>query len=257
MVGQGSSPTQPVARGPVLGNWPIIVPIDLTALLKTIHQKLPLGLLLEEADAKLTIRLDKEHRGNIDITSATENEAVVQEICDELKQLLGIPADSRCSMAADVLKINSQGAIGVYMHSKLTKAHGHLMGVLNLLIGGTKQWKLWTPGPHPREHKRVEDECIHQRDGELLWLPPGWYHEVFTTGISYMTSSPYRYVNTQGGLAYSLTVWHVPAELRVQTVLQYVCGMSEEGQLPGPQPAPADVKQKLYEIFVDKPVKMS
>ena len=246
-----------MARGPVLGNWPIIVPIDLTALLKTIHQKLPLGLLLEEANAKLTIRLDKEHRGNIDITSATENEAVVQEICDELKQLLGIPADSRCSMAADVLKINSQGAIGVYMHSKLTKAHGHLMGVLNLLIGGTKQWKLWTPGPHPREHKRVEDECIHQRDGELLWLPPGWYHEVFTTGISYMTSSPYRYVNTQGGLAYSLTVWHVPAELRVQTVLQYVCGMSEEGQYPGSQPAPADVKQKLYEIFVDKPVKMS
>lgn len=114
MQAQGSPPGPPPAHSPVLGNWPVIVRMDLTALLKTIHEKLPLGHLLREAHDKLTVRLDKDNRGDIDITSATENEAVVQQISDELKQLLGIPADSRCAMAADVLKINSQGAIGVY-----------------------------------------------------------------------------------------------------------------------------------------------
>jgi hypothetical protein len=240
----------------------MIVRVDLTALLKSIHEKLPLDHLLQEAYDKLTIKLDKETRGNIDITTATDNEEVVQQISAELTQLLGIPDDCRCAQAADVLKINSQGAIGVYMPSKLTKAHGHFMGVLNLLIGGTKKWRLWKPGQHPREHERVEDECIHQREGELLWLPPGWYHEVYTTGFTYMTTSPYRHVNTQGGVAHSMTVWHVPAELRTRTVLTFALGMSEEAQTLvrywSKSAVPhAEVIQKLYDIFVDKPVKMS
>lgn len=132
MPAQGSAAGPPPAHGPALGNWPMIVRVDLTALLKTIHEKLPLDHLLQEAYDKLTIKLDKETRGNIDITSATDNEEVVQQISAELMQLLGIPADSRCAQAADVLKINCQGAIGVYMPSNLTKAHGHFMGVLNL-----------------------------------------------------------------------------------------------------------------------------
>ncbi|KOO32646.1 hypothetical protein Ctob_016152, partial [Chrysochromulina tobinii] len=209
----GSAPGPPPAHDPVLGNWPIIVRVDLTALLKTIKEDLPLALLLQVAyDELKQVKLDKDTKGDIDITSDTTNEVIVQRFCAELKKLLGIPADddSRCKLAAGVLKINSQGAIGVYVQSRLTKAHGHFMGVLNLLIGGTKLWKLWKPGPHPREHERVEDACINQREGELLWLPPGWYHEVFTTGISYMTSSPYRYVNTQSGVAHSMTCWHVP-----------------------------------------------
>ena len=261
---QGSAPGPPAAHGPVLGYWPIIVRVDLTALLKTIKKELPLGLLLEVAHDQLKVKLDKDTKGDIDITSGTDNEEIVQRFCDELKELLGIRADSRCTLAAGVLKINTQGAIGVYTQSRLTKAHGHFMGVLNLLIGGTKMWKLWKPGPHPREHQRVEDACINQREGELLWLPPGWYHEVLTTGISYMTSTPFRYVNTQNGVAHSMTCWHVPAELRTQTVLTYALGMSEEAQTQVPywskgvsHSGAADVKQKLYDIFVDKPVEMS
>ena len=263
---QGSAPGPPPAHGPVLGNWPIIVRVDLTALLKTIKEDLPLALLLQVAyDELKQVKLDKDTKGDIDLTSDTTNEVIVQRFCAELKKLLGIPADddSRCKLAAGVLKINSQGAIGVYVQSRLTKAHGHFMGVLNLLIGGTKLWKLWKPGPHPREHERVEDACINQREGELLWLPPGWYHEVFTTGISYMTSSPYRYVNTQSGVAHSMTCWHVPAELRTQTVLTYALGMSEEAQTQVPywskgesHSATAKMKQQLYDIFADKPVKM-
>jgi hypothetical protein len=63
-----------------------------------------------------------------------------------------------------------------------------------------------------------------------------------------------------------MTCWHVPAELRAQTVLTYALGMSEEAQTLVPYygvhrgshtAVPAEVKQKLYDIFVDKPVEMS
>jgi len=40
MPAQGSAPgAPPLAHGPVLGNWPMIVRVDLTALLKTILEK--------------------------------------------------------------------------------------------------------------------------------------------------------------------------------------------------------------------------
>jgi hypothetical protein len=129
----------------VLGNWPIIVRVDLTALLKTIKEDLPLALLLQVAyDELKQVKLDKDTKGDIDITSDTTNEVIVQRFCAELKKLLGIPADddSRCKLAAGVLKINSQGAIGVYVQSRLTKAHGHFMGVLNLLISLSSMQKL-------------------------------------------------------------------------------------------------------------------
>ena len=241
----------------MLGNWPTIVPVDLTVLLKTIRAKLPLALLLRVAHAELRIPWDDNNLGHIDITSNTQNEVVVQQICAELKQLLGIPCDdSRCARAAEVLNINSQAAIGAYVYSRLTKAHGHCMGVLNLLIGGTKTWRLWKPGPRPVE--REVDERIVQREGDLLWLPPGWYHEVVTNGVEHMDTSPYRYLNTRGGVAYSITFWHVPAELRAQTVLTFALSMSEEKQMPsGPGTVTALMKQRLYDIFVDSPVKTS
>jgi hypothetical protein len=117
-----------------LGDW-----VDLTKLLTKIREKLPLAFLLQGAHDELRVRWDEDNLGHIDITSNTQNEVVVQEICAELKQLLGIPCeDSRCALAAKVLNINSQAAIGAYLYSRLTKAHGHCMGVLNLLIGGTK-----------------------------------------------------------------------------------------------------------------------
>ena len=258
MPAQGSAPRPPPANGAVLGNWPVVVRIDVTALLQTIQDKLPLRVLLQQAHEHLPMKLNKSYRAEIDVTSDTPNEAVVQEVAAELKRLLGITPDDcrRCVSAAGVLKINTQAAIGVYMHSNLTKAHGHYMGVLNLLIGGTKKWRFWRPGPRPGPDS-VEDESIDQQRGELLWLPPGWYHEVVTTGISYMTSSPYRDVNREGGVAHSMTCWHVPPELRAQTVSTFALGMSIESQYPRDTAVTAEMKQRLYDIFVDRPVKAS
>ena len=250
-------PAPPPAHGPVLGNWPTIVPVQLTVLLKTIREKLPLAHLLQVAHDELRVRWDEENLGHIDITSNTQNEVVVQDICAELKRELGIPCDdSRCALAAEVLNINSQAAIGAYLYLRLTKAHGHCMGVLNLLIGGMKTWRLWKPGQYSVE--RDVDECIVQREGDLLWLPPGWYHEVVTTGVEHMDTSPNRFLNKRGGAAYSITFWHVPAELRAQTVLTFALSMSEEKQMPpGPGTVTALMKQRLYDIFVDSPVKTS
>ena len=257
--GPAPAPAPPPANGPVLGNWPMIVRMDqctLTTLLQTIKDKLPLDHLLQQAHDHRTIKLNKDNKADIDITSETPNEAVVQEIADELKRLLGITTDDsrRCEMAARVLKLNTQAAIGAYLHSCFHKAHGHYMGVLNILIGGTKRWRFWRPGPRPGQDRK-EDECIDQQRGELLWLPPGWWHEVLTTGISYVVNSPFRDVNLQGGVAHSITCWHVPPELRAQTVAAFALGMSIESQYPLPTAVTADMKQRLYDIFVDSPVK--
>jgi len=254
--------TQP-APAPLLGNWPIIVGIDLTGLLASIHTTLPLSQLLEEAVKlkdrdKTPLKLDAKTTKHIDITTNTENDALVQQISTMLKALLKISDDesTRCAAAADVLGINQGAAIGMYTIGNVTAAHGHCMGVLNILLGGTKTWRFWRPGfKHPSKDSK-EDERIEQLPGQLLWLPPGWYHEVHTTGMSCNAVIPFRNVQ---GVAYSFTCWHVPSESFARAIAAFACGVSVESQYDGRAPTTAKGKlmyAALYDIFVESPAKV-
>ena len=247
----------PAHGAPVLGDWPIIVPVNLTDLLETIHTALPLKNLLKKESCG-TLRLGSDRRCVLDITSYTPSNDTVQVISTQLKQLLGISQDSsaRCTKAADVLQINPHASIGVYMHGNLTKAHGHFMGVLNLLLGGAKDWKFWKPGPKPNGESQLDpDQILTQQEGQLLWIPPGWYHEVFTKGTSQIHDSESRAVNGAKGVAHSFTCWHVPSELYLRMMASYASGQSEEAQGDGKKVLPLSHKGQLYGIFVGDPVR--
>lgn len=247
----------PAPGAPVLGDWPIIVPVNLTDLLVTIHTELPLKELLKK-ECCGSLQLGKEHRCVLDITSYNASNAMVQVISTQLKKLLGISEDSstRCTKAADVLKINAHASIGVYMHGNLTKAHGHFMGVLNILLGGTKDWRFWNPGPKPNgERLHAPNQILTQQEGQLLWIPPGWYHEVFTKGTSQIDNSDSRAVNEAKGVAHSFTCWHVPSELYLRMMASYASGQSEEAQGDGKKVLPLSHKGQLYGIFVGDPVR--
>ena len=246
----------PGAPVPVLGDWPIIVTVDLTEILKNIHSVLPLKELLKK-DRVGSLPLGKERKCVLDITSYNASNATVQNISTELKELLGISEDSstRCTRAAEVLKINPTASIGVYMHGNLTKAHGHFMGVLNILLGGTIDWRFWNPGPKPNEAASA-DQKLTQQEGQLLWIPPGWYHEVLTRGTSQVDGAESRAVHAAGGVAHSFTCWHVPAELYLRMMASYASGQSEEAQGDGKkQGASLADKGLLYGIFVADPVR--
>ena len=246
----------PGAPVPVLGDWPIIVTVDLTEILKNIHSVLPLKELLKKERVG-SLPLGKERKCVLDITSYNASNATVQKISTELKELLGISEDSstRCTRAAEVLKINPTASIGVYMHGNLTKAHGHFMGVLNILLGGTKDWRFWKPGPKPNEAASA-DQKLTQQEGQLLWIPPGWYHEVLTRGTSQVDGAESRAVHAAGGVAHSFTCWHVPAELYLRMMASYASGQSEEAQGDGKkQGASLADKGLLYGIFVADPVR--
>ena len=247
----------PAPGAPVLGDWPILVPVNLIDLLQTIHTELPLKKLLKK-DRCGSLQLGKERRCVLDITSYNASNDMVQVISTQLKKLLGISQDSstRCTNAADVLKINPHASIGVYMHGNLTKAHGHFMGVLNILLGGTKDWRFWKPGPKPNgESLDAPDQILTQQEGQLLWIPPGWYHEVFTKGTSHIDDSDSRAVNEAKGVAHSFTCWHVPSELYLRMMASYASGQSEEAQGDGKKVLPLSHKGQLYGIFVGDPVR--
>jgi hypothetical protein len=69
---------------------------------------------------------------------------------------------------------------------------------------------------------------ITQRAGELMYLPPGWYHEVETTqGVKMQTAC-------RGGdekeIAISCVWWHTPQSLRVEAVGLWAGGQVCEAQ---------------------------
>jgi hypothetical protein len=87
--------------------------------------------------------------------------------------------------------------------------HQHVQGVLNLLLLGKKKWML--------EHPRIKGFTfeVTQLSGNLLWLPPGWFHSARTVnendrGLESVTCSDGR----TSDFAISLPIFHTPKHLR-------------------------------------------
>ena len=169
---------------------------------------------------------------HIDITTYTSNEERATKFGTDLLRLLTISEDEMqaCSLCASALGVNSTGAFGAYLQNNITKIHGHMLGVLNLLLSGMKMWSMWPPGPRP-EPDTPPFLTITQFAGQLLWLPPGWYHQVKTTGYG-----PEQALSESLGLgrtpqiAHSFAVWCLPRELGEYALSSYASGASEEKQ---------------------------
>ena len=190
----------------------------------------------------------------IDITTGTRNEERAVNFGKALQQLLGISTtEIETSVnCAKVLHVNTAGAFGVYCLHNTTKEHGHMQGVLNLLLSGTKTWHMRPPGP------RGSSTCITtiiQEAGQLLWLPPGWYHEVKTTGygpeLPRPRDLPRDCINSGSEIrvAHAFTVWCLPEELCEYALCSYACGASEERQKPDTSMSTPAERTALYTLL--------
>eukprot|EP01049_Picozoa_sp_SAG25_P003375 SAG25_NODE_193_length_12184_cov_5.527844_16_plen_151_part_00 len=102
--------------------------------------------------------------------------------------------------------------------------HQHAQGVLNLLLLGEKQWRLEShsfPG-HVLEAKQVA--------GDLMWLPPGWYHSVQTTNTESEGLSILCLDDVRRNFSISMPMFHTPRPLRRPAVSDWRCGLVNEAQ---------------------------
>ena len=61
-----------------------------------------------------------------------------------------------------------------------------------------------------------------QHDGDVLWLPPGWHHQVKTVGVA---------APGTGQLAGGFATWALPRAMSANALLNYLFGKVTENQL--------------------------
>ena len=138
-------------------------------------------------------------------------------------------------------KLNSHSAFSLTAVENITTSHQHVLGVLNLLFGESahKEWRFWPPALMQAEgtsvdlkaaaasytKERPNDNCIcrSQRHGDLIYVPPGWWHSVETVHGSLKGDR-----STQ--LASSWVTWVLPWELVEDVALGMLLGDVKEAQ---------------------------
>ena len=164
-----------------------IYPIDLSTLppapaivAKNFHSHDGVKVVSEEALQEAACGLDPKlmldlSRGNPAWTAAAES----------TKELI-MGASVIESRLAKLLLVNDGPVFGCCPAGNYTKGHHHFMGVLNGKIGkpGDGSVKMWYCFPLGTTYqKALESESlltIPQYSGDLLYVPPGWGHEVRT-----------------------------------------------------------------------------
>ena len=178
----------------------------------------------------------------LDLTTHTSRQDIAvgigKELCedyDEMSQVM------RC--VGSILRVNETACIGANRAGSHTRKHQHApMGVLNLLGGAggaSKRWHLWPPG-----EAAVPPEVLDQRPGQVLWLPPGWYHEVWTTGGVVVASSADRHEI----VAPYWTTWCLPKRLALRSLCALLAGITSENQLQMRRVSAAQ-KRELYAVM--------
>ena len=167
-------------------------------------------------------------RGDIDLTTRTKWQGKVDVLAAMLlsKEQLDFAAE-----VAACLRMNTHGAVGAYQVEYGSSTHCHILPVINFLFRGQKSWKVWKPGTFdlklrkdlPKNPPEPVTATIQQAAGDVLWLPPGWVHQVTTLGGEMI-----NHRSMSAGFA----IWCVPAPHRALTYLRYVTGESVEKQKP-------------------------
>ena len=88
---------------------------------------------------------------------------------------------------AQALHVNDSATFGCLPEGNKTEGHFHVMGVFNYMIGkrGDGSAKIWSfyELKYPRIEAAREAEAVKpltQYPGDLVYIPPGWGHEVYT-----------------------------------------------------------------------------
>ena len=174
----------------------------------------------------------------LDLTTGTSREEVASGIGEKLVEGYLAMAPTLHAVAQE-MGINRKACMGANRPGNPTKRHQHApMGVLNLLGGGSKQWRFWPPGADTS----TAPLCFEQQAGQVVWVPPGWQHEVLTTGGVV--------VEVGGGdeeiVAPHWVTWCLPKALAFRSLCALLAGVTKEDQ-SGPRSAAQ--KRKLHEVL--------
>jgi len=178
----------------------------------------------------------------LDLTSnKPEWRDIAQGVYSKLFREDQLPAMLLCvKEVADIFNSNRYnhcacfGAVAVNYH---TPKHQHApFGVIHMCGAGSKEWKLWAPDTPVAACLDDEATKIKQGAGDLLWIPPGWHHDVHTTGGLMLT--------TTLNVAPHWVGWCMPKRLVHQSLAAMGCGVTKEQQCPSN--LHQDRKKKIY-----------
>ena len=122
--------------------------------------------------------------------------------------------------AAKAMEVNESAVLGVVEVGHTTPAHTHMNGVISWC--GAGGCKLWSFKNKMQDGIGDDDVVLLQEDGDLLWVPPGWSHEVRTLQGS-------RSHNTE--LCMHWVTWCTPFAFFERAVLAFACGVISESQM--------------------------
>ena len=162
------------------------------------------------------------------VLDLTSQQPERRQVAADVMRLLvrGDQASAMAECVADVANIinsvnyNADPAFGAVAVGNRTLKHQHApFGVFNMCGAGTKEWKLWEPGS---AIDCTPPFVIKQGAGDLLWIPPGWPHEVFTTGGTM--------INRELNAAFHWVGWCMPRRLVHESLAALGCGVTHEDQ---------------------------
>jgi hypothetical protein len=158
----------------------------------------------------------------LDLTTNTpfveEAKRIARLLCPDYEEM-----DVVLKRVASIMGINQSPCIGVNRVGHITKRHSHApMGVLNVL-GGTnsrKRWRFWE-----RDSGKTAEPCVvvYQQTGDVVWTPPGFFHEVTTMGG--------EIIQQVDVVAMHCVMWCLPKDLALQASDELLAGKTVEDQL--------------------------
>lgn len=143
--------------------------------------------------------------------------------------------------AARALEINRCAVLGVVEVGHITPAHTHLNGVIHWCGKGGS--KLWSCRKQIKDGQGDDEVVILQEDGCVLWLPPGWSHEVRTLQGSMCNASGRE-------LCMHWVTWCTPYEFFERTVLAFACNVIKESQQARLRPT-MECLQRLHALVFE------
>jgi hypothetical protein len=215
-----------------------------------IYDALPKGL---QAEAM--------YKTPLDLLSETQLQPDVIALAALLVKPGGQPTQTMIALCNE-LKVNAEPAVGMLELFHLTPPHQHAMGGLNM--AGRQVVKTWwfcppsSYGPslgsgrsvRPSESDRASAIRLEQFEGDVIWIPPGWWHSVFTRCGDTISHNMQGWPDDE--YAAHWVTWVLPEHMTLEALAQWGCSWVTERQSDEDYNGGVSKtkKQKVWEVFL-------
>jgi hypothetical protein len=168
----------------------------------------------------------------LDLLFETQLQPDVIDLAALLVKPGGQPTATMTALCKE-LKVNAEPAVGMLELFHLTPPHQHAMGGLNM--AGRQVVKTWwfcppsSYGPslgsgrsvRPSESDRASAIRLEQFEGDVIWIPPGWWHSVFTRCGDTISHNMQDWPDDE--YAAHWVTWVLPAHMSYEALAQWGC----------------------------------